>query len=239
MRRLDLWGLKQTHTCLSCLHVPTPNTSSRTQYPQYQLSWCTGSCTKDSPLTCTPNSGFRTIQIKVNTCKWVLSTKLQPFGHKRPFLLHPAQQDTAPAPIPQPRAPLHRCSMRRGTRAHLAANPPAPPKSCAKCPHESSGGQSLPADGVKAHNPSRNSSTLLFLSVKMHVFFSASLQAWLSQKFKVCGDRSSLQQCCVCLRCCALGGPTELFSFWVEHSLTHCWNADSKHVKLTFISTPS
>lgn len=44
-------------------------------------------------------------------------------------------------------------------------------------------------------------------------FFSASLQAWLSQKFKVCGDRSSLQQCCVCLRCCALGGPTELFSF--------------------------
>lgn len=132
-----------------------------------------------NPLTCTPNSGFRTIQIKVNTCKWVFSAKLRPFGRKRPFLLHPAQQETAPAPapIPQPRAPLHQGSCRRrvqhaeGHAGTPSCKPPAPPKGCAKRSHKSSGGQSLPADGVKARSPSRNSSTLLFLSVKMHVFF--------------------------------------------------------------------
>lgn len=124
----------------------------------------------------------------------------------------PQRRSLSPEPPCSRAAADGGCSTRRGTRAHLAATPPAPPKGCAKRSHKSSGGQSLPADGVKARSPSRNSSTLLFLSVKMHVFFSASLQAWLSQKFKVRGDRSSLQQCCVCLRCCALGGPTELFS---------------------------
>lgn len=94
----------------------------------------------------------------------------------------PRDTELLSAPVPQRRslspeppctgaAADSRCSTRGGTQAHLAANPPAPPKGCAKHPHESSGGQSLPADRVKARSPSRNSSTLLFLPVKIHVFF--------------------------------------------------------------------
>lgn len=89
----------------------------------------------------------------------------------QPSRRQPQRRSLSPEPPCSRAAADGGCSTRRGTRAHLAATPPAPPKGCAKRSHESSGGQSLPADGVKARSPSRNSSTLLFLSVKMHVFF--------------------------------------------------------------------
>lgn len=58
---------KKTNKHLSFLSTCT---HTKTQYPNpIPTVMVCSSCTNGSPLTCTLNSGFRTIPIKVNTCK--------------------------------------------------------------------------------------------------------------------------------------------------------------------------
>ena len=219
---------------------------------------------KDSTLT--PNSGFRTIQIKRTPGN---EFPMQSYSLLRralwQFLSHlkPTRQQTAPAqihgtaerlgcttPAASPEPPPGTRVLRSEPAGIGAAGNTGHPRTHSTTPahpatgysgtwwkpceelHKSSGGQNPWEDGAKGH------SSVLLLSVKIYVF-QQTCKALLSQKFKVCGDKSSVQQCCTCLlRLFTLGGPTQHF-FWVEQSLTHCRNAASKHAKLTFISTLS
>lgn len=225
----------------------------KTEYKANQTVSVHMSYSKNSTLTLilTPNSGFRTIQIKRTPGSEfpMLSYSLSQAGSWQ-FLSHPkptgeqtapAQTHgtaerlgcTSPAASPEPPRSSGAC-LQAGAAARSPSAPgqletrgtQAPTAACrhtkrrvtaalhrgpAEELHESSGGQNPRVDGAGGRSPDTTSSTVLLLSIKMYVF-QQTCKAQLSQKFKMYGNKSSVQQCRICLlRLYALGGPIQHF----------------------------
>lgn len=116
----------------------------------------------------------------------------QTCGH---FFCTPAQQETAPAPAQGHGAPSRRGGCRQRVQqaeGHAGTPRGKSPlhllKAVPNAPTRALEDKACRQTGWR-HAALPRTAALSFLPVKMHVF-SAILQAWLSQKFKVSGDRS-------------------------------------------------